>query len=66
VTRRSLLSVLAAVPLLRFLEPLARWIGPAPEVFAAVDFANDVPLGSHITYLIYDDIEGTYFVERAQ
>jgi hypothetical protein len=30
MTRRALLSALAAVPLLRFLEPLARWIAPAP------------------------------------
>lgn len=67
LTRRGFFAGLAALPLLRFLEPLARWLRPAPIVAntrraafigaQASELAFGPPPGNHVRHLIFDDVE---------
>lgn len=55
LTRRDLFRGLAALPLLRYLEPLARWMAPAQAL--SEFYAFERPVGCHLSYLVFDDIE---------
>lgn len=75
ISRRSFFAGLAALPLARLLEPLARWLKPAAPVVAntrravymgaeAARLAFEKPVGRHCEYMVYDDIETPNFTTR--